>query len=198
MGWQPPKPTLVVVLCLVVLGCTGGTATSAPSVACVDTAAGGESGPSEAKDLEAQLPDSLNGIGLCKFSVTGDILVNPQAPDYADFSALVSGFGKTPADYAMAMASDPSGNFDGIIGAIRLAGVDGEAFLPAYLDFDRRMKPGLSIGTAQFGSKTVTTETSPSSAGTRGPTYIYAAGDALFFVISADQQMVAAALAALP
>jgi hypothetical protein len=160
---------------------------------------GGELPPSEDRELEARLPDSFNGVPLLKSSYRGDtILGDPRIPSNADLRGVVASLGRKPDDYTVALAVDPTLTLGATIGAIRLAGVDGNVFLSADVAFNQRTTPGLLVAQAHLGGKDVTAMTDPATLGTEGPTYIYPSGDTLFFVTSADPALAAAALAVLP
>jgi hypothetical protein len=154
--------------------------------------------PSEDKDLEARLPNSLNGVTLTKVSFRGDtILGGPASSSTADIRAILAGLGKTPSDFSEAVASDPTGALKVTLGAIRVTGADGGAMLNAFLTASKNTSPDLQVSQANLGGKNVTVVTNPSSS-SAGTTYIYASGDTLFFAQTLDAQLAAAALAAMP
>ena len=169
-------------------------AASAPSALetapCFDAASGGEPPPSEDQALEARLPDAFNGVRLCKGSFRGNTILG-SSPS-ADELALLGKFSKNVDDYTMAIALDPTDKLPLSFGAIQLAGVDGGAFLKAYVS-SQRANSGGQVSEARLGGKTVTTMT-----GSSGTTYIYANGDTLFYVLSSDPKLAVVGLAALP
>ena len=154
--------------------------------------------PSQDKNLEARLPNSLNGVTLSKVSLTGDTILNgPASSSTADIKTLLAGLGKTPSDFSEAIASDPTGALKVTLGALRIAGADGGAMLSAFLNASKNTSPNLQTSQAILGGKNVTVVTDPASSSV-GSTYIYANGDTLFFAQTADPQLAAAAIAALP
>lgn len=153
-------------------------------------AAGGEALPSEDKALEARLPDSLNGVGLCKGSFRGNTILG-SSPG-SDVLALLARFGRTVDDYTMAIGSEPTASLNSL-GAIRLTGVDGDQFLSAYLSLNQKANSRLQVAPATLGGKNVMVMMDPD-----GTTYIYANGDTLFYAQSTDPAWAAVGLAALP
>lgn len=214
---HPIRPVVVLAISLIVVACSPGRVPSpvvlvnptAVAVSPVTTlaprfspasalgppdpcrpAAGGELAPSEDTALEARLPDSLNGVRLCKASFRGHTILG-RSPSVDDL-ALLARFGKTIDDYTMAMATEPTASLDSL-GAIRLPGVDGAQFLSAYLSTSQKANARLEVAPDTLGGKKVMAMTDPD-----GTTYIYANGDTLFFALSADPGWAASGLAALP
>jgi len=184
---------LIIGLALLVAGCTSappadspaadatadGDATPAPTdgdeaptetESAGDGDDGGVGNPGGATDLEALLPDEVNGIQLTKYSYDGGSLDE----DTAGFSleGLASAAGVTPDEVSLAVAADQANNAVTIF-AIRIDGRSGEQAMDALIEND---DTGLqeAVEEANVGGKDVLT------AG--GYVYLYAAGDVLFQV----------------
>ena len=149
-----------------------------------DDGAGGAN-PGGATDLEALLPDEVNGVQLTKSSFSGEQI------ETAGFSLddLVAAAGVSPDDISLAMANDQSGGQISII-AIRIEGRSGEQALEALLESDTT---GLAeaVREATVGGKEVLV----SEIG--GAIYLYAADDVVFELL-ADEASAEDALSQLP
>ncbi len=132
---------------------------------------------------------------ICKSSYRGKTILG-STPS-ADDLTLLADFGKALDDYSWAIAIEanqgPSPHVT--LGAIRLAGVDGAHFLAAYLGNNQRANPGMVVAQGNIGGRDVMEMIDSSH--TSDITYIYAAGDTLFYVSSASPGLAAAGLAAL-
>ena len=136
--------------------------------------------PSEAKDLEALLPDTLCGAAATKTSLSG-----------ASFAATaqLAALGKSPSDVAFAIAFSTSGCGAGIF---RIAGVDQATLQQTFLA--EQQKSGTTFTQGSVGGKTVFI----SDQGSSGKQYLYFAGDAVIFASAKDDASAATILQALP
>ncbi len=142
--------------------------------------------PSNAKDLEAVLPDKLCGSAAIKTSQTGDNFVN-QATN-KDFVAVLQAIGKTPSDVAYAIAVSTS---DCVAGIFRIKGVDTSLLESTFLSEEQ--KSGNTYTQKTVGGKSVYV-----SDDTGSKTYGYFKGDAFIFTSAATEADAAAILQQLP
>lgn len=150
---------------------TPGAATQAPGTS-------GEPGfsftmPSFNSDLELEslLPDTIGGVAVDKASMSGGDLIG-DGTGSEDLLAILTQFGKTPADMSVAFGDAAGVNMI----VYRVRGVDANALFQAFLKIVNT--DGTTVSDANVGGKsvkklvTVNGETS----------YIYASGDVLFTV----------------
>jgi len=153
--------------------------------------------PSEDKDLEARLPSQVNGIPLSKYSFSGTSFLASGSSNAQDLIELLKSLGKTPADMSIAFASDAGGGLDVQIGAFRVAGAATDALLAAFLAATSKETPGSVMTSMNVGGKAVTQIVDPADA-TSPPVYVYAKGDILYYLLTPDAALAAAALQAMP
>ncbi|HEV8516880.1 MAG TPA: hypothetical protein VGQ47_04530 [Candidatus Limnocylindrales bacterium] len=153
-----------------------------------------------AEDLEAILPDELGGTTLQKFSFRGSDLFGDDPNDENDqqFQALIQALGARPDDYAIAAAGGEVGGTNVQIGAIRVEGIDGARLLQALIQVGQIQEPDTLVDQTTIAGKNVTRVADPADLEDLGPSYIYPAGEVIFFVQSTDEDLVAQALAELP
>jgi hypothetical protein len=143
--------------------------------------------PSEAKDLEALLPDTMCGGKSTKASVSGAGL---GASAGAEFVAGLAALGKTAADVSFAFAFSEAGCGAGIF---RVAGVDQNALQTSMLAAVQ--KEGQTFTQASVGGKSVFVGTDTSGVGKQ---YVYFHGDAMIFATATDDAKAAQILQSLP
>lgn len=189
---------LVIGLALLVAGCSGAPAgTPAPNATeggggAAESPDEGDGAPTEtesggdgdddggvanrggATDLEALLPDEVNGVQLTKASFDGGSL--DEETSGFSLEGLASAAGVSPDEISFATAVDQA-NGDVTIFAIRIEGRSGEQTLDALLEND---DTGLEAAAqeANVGGKDVLTAS--------GVVYLYAADDVLFQVYATE------------
>ncbi len=136
--------------------------------------------PHEALDLEELLPDTVGTVHFWKMSTVG-VGDEPGDPVFGQF-------GKTPADFASAMAqSDTPPLF--IIGVLRLSGVPGSELLTANL----REVPADEIEPRTVAGRAVTYVAQGA-----WPVWYWTEGELVFAVAAIDEGQVLAAMEAMP
>jgi hypothetical protein len=153
--------------------------------------------PSEDKDLEARLPNEINGVTLVKYSFKGATFLESGADNQQDLVDFLSALGKSPNDLSVAFAGDANGDLDLQLGAFRVAGADSNALLSAFVAATQKESPQDTVTQGNVGGKNVTQIVDPDDTES-GTIYIYANGDTLFYVSSPDASLAAAGLTALP
>jgi hypothetical protein len=153
--------------------------------------------PSEDKDLEARLPNEINGVTMVKYSFKGASFLQSGADNQQDLVDFLSSLGKSPDDLSVAFAGDGAGQLDLQLGAFRVAGADQNALLAAFIGATQKESPQDTVTQANVGGKNVTQIVDPDDTES-GAIYIYASGDTLFYVSSPDPALAAAGLTALP
>ena len=142
--------------------------------------------PSEAKDLEALLPDTLCGGKAIKASMTGASFAQSGQSEFLD---AIKAVGKTPADVAFAFAAGPVNGCTA--GILRIAGVDANLLKTSMLA--AQSKSGETTTQSTVGGKDVYV-----TAGTSATTYVYFHGDAVIFAGAKSETDAAGILQALP
>jgi hypothetical protein len=194
------------VACVVVIfaGCSGASPTAAPTAVPRTQAPlpSGQPFPTvgfahDASDLEAMLPSIFNNARLTSTSgdATSELTADAAGQTVA---AFLAGLGKTPADLKVAEAFDPDGNAGATFVAFRAVGVDAAALMRsmilAGLFVPKTATPPPNIPAAvTIGGKSVIAI--PQG---RNTDYLYAKGDVLFDVRTADPALAATALGLLP
>lgn len=171
-------------------------ASPAPSTAAASTEPAGSGPqvslqPGAATDLEAMLPDDVNGTTLRKGSFDGSSLAASGVPlDTGGLAPILKATGKTVADVRMAIGSpaDQASLGKLTIVALQIRGVPAESLLPL---FPNGATQGMQKATV--GGKSVL------QAGATGfSVLIYLKGDVLFYVLGADPTLTEAAVSKLP
>jgi hypothetical protein len=143
--------------------------------------------------LEALLPAKLGGVVLVVESQAGIDL----ATGGAAFDAFLSGLGKTRADFTVASAY-AQGGLRAAAGAWRVKGADTSTLLPAFqTTVQTSSTTPLVAAEETIAGKQVTRIGDPGQMA-RGPLYVFARGDTLFFVQTPDPVLAAEALEKLP
>lgn len=165
---------------------------SAPESSAAEPSAAASSGaeatftlPSEAKDLEALLPDNLCGAKTTKASMNG---ASFAASADESFKATLAALGKSPSDVALAFAFTQS---DCGAGIFRINGVDQGALKQGLLAAEQ--KSGKTYTQSSVGGKDVYVTDSGA-----GKQYVYFAGDAVIFAQAKDEATAATILQQLP
>ena len=209
----PRAATAAALLALIVGACSGSASASpsgstptsspasvAPSSAAVTSPSPAESTepsivlpslPSQAKDLEALLPDTLCGGSVTKVSLSGPEAIGSSP----EFAAVLTQLGKTPADVAFAaVGPQDATNCQVSAGVFRINGADANAFQQSFLEL------AVSSGGTAPQQKTVAGKTvwvGPDESG-ESSDYAYFVGDAVFFVTAPDDAAATEVLTGLP
>lgn len=155
--------------------------------------------PGSAPELEALLPDEIDGTEVVKFSMGGPELMADQEGSGVDpeFIAFLERLGAQPDDISIAFAFSftEAGDSAGI-GAFRVEGASSE-------DLEREFMATMETGgevvdwqSASVGGKDVQTAADPDTEGSF--VYIYTVGDIVFFVTTPDEDVAAELLEPLP
>ena len=147
------------------------------------------------KELEAELPDTYQGVTLKKFSFTGTTLVNATSQSGRQLLALLQSLGKTPADLSFALASDPTAKLRVTFGAYRIKGADAGSWAPTLYQGAQQQSPGTTVTDANLGGKAVKRVVNPKSTQI---TYTWARGDVLFIVATTTDALAGPAIAVMP
>jgi hypothetical protein len=149
------------------------------------------------RDLEARLPNEIDGVTLTKLSFNGSEFLE-DADDNPEFRAMIGALGRTPTDFSMAFAGGEVDGENVQLGAMRVGGVDGQRVLDAFVAASQASTDTtFDIGQANLGGRNVVTlvdQDDPSS----GTTYFYASGDLVFFVQADNEALATKGLATLP
>lgn len=148
--------------------------------------------PSNAKELEALLPDTLGGVKLTKASMKGTDFVN-SASSSPELKAWLDSVGKSLNDVSAAYAFDLTGKSPAAVFAFRVQGVDHTQLID-------------KLKTSMQSDGTVTSWTSANVGGkdvqqgeaSDGTLYVYGTADIVFFVKTDNATLAAEALSHLP
>jgi hypothetical protein len=182
----------------VVAGCgnPAPTVTNGPTLAPTPrpSAVSSETSRHVAPELEALLPETLNGTVLTRESQRGtDLSRNSEA-----LAAVLGGMGKTLEDFTIASAYSAGGDLEAQIGLWRIAGADHSKLVPGFIDaVQGSSTTKLTISHADIGGHAVT-QVGASGELTQGPLYAYAKDDMILFVQTTDPALAAQAMALLP
>jgi hypothetical protein len=129
-------------------------------------------------ELEALLPDELGGASVETLSMSGDDFLRGAGESAADFVAMLSQSGWSPADLSVALAATD----DVVLVAYRNRDVDTNLFFEA---FKSRLENagGATSTDVSFGGKSVT-KFVPIDGDT---IYVYASGDIVFSIEATDR-----------
>jgi hypothetical protein len=142
--------------------------------------------PSEAKDLEALLPDTICGLTATKASLSG---ASFEANAQPEFKAALQALGKSPSDVSFAFEFSTSGCGAGIF---RIAGVDTAQLQQVFIA--EQQKSGTTYTQGSVGGRNVFI----ADRGSSGKQYLYFSGDAVLFATAKDDATAASILQALP
>jgi hypothetical protein len=146
--------------------------------------------------LEGQLPTTVSGVQLSKFSVTlAELRVS--SADRTTIDAFLGSIGKTESDASFASAYDPSGGVGGGVSAFKVSGANGGTLLAAIVALQSSdLGSGAVTKQSSVGGKTVTVV----SVGT-GPNdtvWVYGRGDTVYVVQAPAEATATPFITALP
>jgi hypothetical protein len=148
----------------------------------------------DAPEMESLLPGAVNGRTLEKESYLGDDYLG-DGPVRAAIDALMSSAGKSASDFRVASAADPSADLDLEIAVYRVQGVDPTLVSQAIAQGWQADDPALTLHQRSIGGKQVVAGVSEPDS----PTAIwYVHGTDVYEVLSNEEDLAAAGLAALP
>jgi len=196
-------PVGLLIVLLVACSSGGGASAASPTPTPTPTVAASASSalpsftlPSNAKELEALLPDTLGGVTLTKASMKGSDFVN-SATSNEELTSWLKGVGKSLNDVSAAYAFDLTGTTPAAIFAFRVQGVDSAQLIDGLKkSVDTSNSTTLTWSTANVGGKNVQQVADPNTAGST--LYLYGTADIVFFVSTKDAATAAEALSALP
>jgi len=142
--------------------------------------------PSQAKDLEAELPGTLCGATATKLSMNGASFLSGSG---TEFAGALTALGKSPSDVSVAVAQ--AGDCGAI--ALRIAGIDQGTLQAAMLA--AAQKAGCTAPSqSSVGGKSVYVATDTSGK----KSYVYFKGDTMFIAEASSDTDAGAILQALP
>ncbi|MEP7082051.1 MAG: hypothetical protein ABI841_03635 [Chloroflexota bacterium] len=207
---------LLMLVALFVAACTsdqGGSSASATATAQADDATpepetdgGSESAaalpsfdlPGSAPELEALLPDEIDGAETVKFSMGGAELMADEEGSGVDpeFIAFLERLGAQPDDISIAFAFSftEAGDSAGI-GAFRVEGASSDELEREFMA-TMETEGEVDWQSANLAGKDVMTAADPDTEG--NILYIYTVGDIVFFVTTPDEAVATELLGTLP
>ena len=180
-----------------------GAATPTPSPTPVPTPSTGASAsellpsfslPSNAKELEALLPDTLGGAKVTKASMKGSDFVNSSSSN-AELTAWLNSVGKSLNDVSAAFGFVASGSSGSAVLAFRVQGVDNAKLVDAFKSSSNISGTTMTWTSTNVGGKNVQEAKDPD---TQTSTYVYGTADLLFLVETNDTKIAQEALQHLP
>ncbi len=150
--------------------------------------------PSNAKELEALLPDTLGGVKLTKASYKGSDFVNSTNSN-DEFKTWLNSVGKSLNDVSAAFGFAASGTSGSAIFAFRVQGVDNGRLVDAFKTSMGTTNSTMTWTSANVGGKNVQRSEDPD---TKTAIYLYGTADLLFFVTTNDTKVAEEALQHLP
>jgi len=150
--------------------------------------------PSNAKELEALLPDSLGGVKLVKASYKGSDFLN-SANSNEEFKTWLTSVGKSLDDVSAAFGFAASGTSGSAIFAFRVQGVDNGKLIDAFKTSAAQGSSAMTWTSANVGGKNVQQAQDPD---TKSTVSLYGPADLLFFVTTNDPAVAQEALSHLP
>jgi len=179
----------------------GATPSPTPSPTPVPTPSASASGalpsfnlPSNAKELEALLPDTLGGAKVTKASMKGSDFVNSSSSN-AELTAWLNSVGKSLNDVSAAFGFVASGTSSNAVFAFRVAGVDNGKLIDEFKKSSDTSGPAMTWTSANVGGKNVQKATDSSQNAT---VYLYGSADLMFIVETNDPAIAQEALSHLP
>ena len=179
----------------------GATPSPTPSPTPVPTPSASASGalpsfnlPSNAKELEALLPDTLGGAKVTKASMKGSDFVNSSSSN-AELKAWLDSVGKSLNDVSAAFEFVASGTSSSAVFAFRVAGVDNGKLIDEFKKSSDTSGPAMTWTSANVGGKNVQKATDSSQNAT---VYLYGSADLMFIVETNDPAIAQEALSHLP
>ena len=144
-----------------------------------------------APDLEALLPDSINGVKLEKGSANGAGVFGGDAFS-REMTQRLGAAGKAPADLRFANAQNPKTEFE--VGVFEVPGMKASELRAAIVASSRPNAPGLLAEQATLGGKPVTTLVYPGGS----VLYLYEQGDRVFYIGTQSKPLAVKAIGLLP
>lgn len=155
--------------------------------------------PGSAPELEALLPDEIDGAETVKFSMGGAELMADQEGSGVDpeFIAFLERLDAQPDDISVAFAFSftEAGGSSGI-GAFRVEGASSDELEREFMATMETDGTVVDWQSASIAGKDVQTAADPDTEG--NTVYIYTAGDIVFFVTTPDEGTAAELLEPLP
>ncbi len=205
---------LAAVLAMIVAACSNGPASSpSPSATPIATASASASTaasatasasgsslpsfelPSNAKDLEALLPNELGGAPLTKFSMTGADFMT-QGDSNKAFTDFLQRLGAQPDDISVASAFSATTAQGAGMFAFRVKGADSGKLTDEFKKSVETDTPGITWSTQTLAGKSVQVAATGKDTGQK--TYLYVREDIVFAVIASDDATAGEALSKLP
>ena len=145
--------------------------------------------------LEEQLPSSVSGTALQRYSMTMTELLDAGG-DRASVDAFLQTIGKTEADGSLAGAFDPTNTLGGGIFAFKVNGADPAALLGGIVAIETSdLGDDVTTNEATVGGKAVTVLSV--GTGANDTVWIFGRGDVVFVVHAPDEDHAAAFLQAI-
>ena len=203
---RPAIAAFAGLLTVVLAACSssgGATPSPTPSPTPVPTPSAGASAsgalpsfnlPSNAKELEALLPDTLGGAKVTKASMKGSDFVNSSSSN-AELKAWLDSVGKSLNDVSAAFGFVASGTSSSAVFAFRVAGVDNGKLIDEFKKSSDTSGPAMTWTSANVGGKNVQKATDSSQNAT---VYLYGSADLMFIVETNDPAIAQEALSHLP
>jgi hypothetical protein len=163
---------------------------AAPSEPAASQPIPGYTFPSEAKDLEAVIPDTICGAKAQKLSLKGKDVFNPDNEAAAGIEAALQSVGKSTADVSAAAGIPLAPNSDCTVIIIRIDGID-EGQLRDLLIAEAK-KENQTFQETTLGGKTVYTD-DPTKFG-----YTYIKGDGVIIFTAGTKKEAEELIAQLP
>ncbi len=147
-------------------------------------------------DLESQLPSTVSGSTLTKFSLgLADLIAN--GGDRTTVDAFLASIGKSENDASVASAYDPSGKLAGGISAFRVVGADAGSLLAGIVALETSSLGSAATKTqSSVGGKSVTVLSI--GTGANDTRWVYGHGDIVFVIQARDEATAASYLTVLP
>ena len=170
-------------------GGTGSTAAS-PTTTTVPRHGGvGHAAP----DLEALLPDEVDGLKLRKGSTTGAVVFGGNAFGGA-MTRFLGAHGKGPGDLRFANAQTAPNGPELELGVFQVRGLSGSVLRRAIVSSSRPNAPGLTATDGSLAGRAVTKVVYPGGA----ILYLYPSGDRVFYVGTQDEALAARIVKTFP
>jgi len=150
--------------------------------------------PSNAKELEALLPDTLGGQKLTKASYKGSDFVNSNSSN-EELKTWLSSVGKSLDDVSAAFGFVASGTSGSAIFAFRVVGVDNAKLIDEFKTSMDTSGTSTTWTSANVGGKDVQQAQDPD---TKSTIYLYGKAYLVFFVTTNDPKLAQEALSHLP
>jgi hypothetical protein len=155
-----------------------------------------------APDLEAKLPNIIGNVQLEKMSLPlSTYIASSSGGDKTLYAPWLVGFGKTPDEVNIAIATDLTQTENFFEQAIEVSGATASDLSDSFAAEARAKNWPVSTKPESSGlPKTVLQITDPAvkAAGGLGTAYVYASGDVLYVVVTDDVSLLIEALIKLP